>query len=334
MSHDLPRADIGQRGAKGGSDPMPRIEVGFPDIAPWGEGNTGIPYAWRFEAPQPGPRVTIQALTHGNEVCGATAIDWLLRKRVRPTRGTLTLIFANAAAYDSFDVSDPYAARCIDEDLNRVWDKDVLDGSRRSRELARARELRPLYDETDFLLDLHSMTDPCPALALAGRHGKGVELARAIGIPQYIVVDAGHRAGRRLRDYDGFDDPADQRNALLVECGQHWEKRSPSVAQQCTLRFLRHFDVLEREFADRHIDATQPPAQRVIEITDVITIESASFAFAVPVHGMMTIAHAGTLLARDGQRDIRTPYDECVLIMPTRRPRQGETAVRLGRYVA
>jgi len=43
---------------------------------------------------------------------------------------------------------------------------------------------------------------------------------------------------------------------------------------------------------------------------------------------------AGTLLARDGAREIRTPYDDCVLVMPTRRPRRGETAVRLGRRVS
>ena len=41
----------------------------------------------------------MQALTHGNEVCGAIAVDWLLREGVRPRRGTLTLIFANAEAY-------------------------------------------------------------------------------------------------------------------------------------------------------------------------------------------------------------------------------------------
>jgi hypothetical protein len=48
---------------------------------------------------------------------------------------------------------------------------------------------------------------------------------------------------------------------------------------------------------------------------------------------MMSIARRGTLIARDGEREIRTPHDGCVLIMPTRRPRKGETAVRLGRYV-
>ena len=51
-----------------------------------------------------------------------------------------------------------------------------------------------------------------------------------------------------------------------------------------------------------------------------------------PVEGMMVIGRRDTPIARDGGREIRTPYDDCVLIMPTRRPRKGETAVRLGRY--
>jgi hypothetical protein len=152
-------------------------------------------------------------------------------------------------------------------------------------------------------------------------------------MPQYIVVDAGHRAGRRLRDYAGFDDPDDARNALLVECGQHWERQAPVVAQQCALRFLRHFDIVDRAQVDAFIDVHPVPAQRVIEITDVITIAGGTFAFALPVRGMMTIARGGTLLAHDDEREIRTPYDDCVLIMPARRPKQGETAVRLGRYV-
>jgi predicted deacylase len=311
----------------------PAVDVALPDIARWADGNTGIPYVWRFAGNGAAPRVTIQALTHGNEVCGAIALDWLLRSGFRPARGTLTLVFANAAAYQTFDASDPFAARCLDEDFNRLWDPPVLDGARQSRELARARELRPCYDGSDFLLDLHSMTDPCPALALSGRQRKGLDLARALGMPQYIVVDAGHRAGRRLRDYAQFDDPDDARNALLIECGQHWEAAAPIVAQQVTLRFLRHFGMVDAGFIDAHIDGTHLPPQQTIAITDAVTIESDDFRFAFPVAGMLTVAHAGTLLARDGAREIRTPYDDCVLIMPTRRARKGETAVRLGRYV-
>jgi predicted deacylase len=313
--------------------PVPAVDVALPDLSRWAAGNTGVAYAWRFGDPASTPSVTVQALTHGNEVCGAIALDWLLRSGFRPVRGALTLIFANAAAYQTFDAGDPFAARCLDEDFNRLWDAEVLDGTRTSRELTRARELRPFYDRTDFLLDLHSMTDPCPALALSGSRQKGLDLARALGMPQYVVIDAGHQAGRRLRDYIQFDDPLDPRNALLVECGQHWEAASPIVAQQVMLRFLQHFGMLDRAFIDAHVDTGDLPPQRTIAITDVVTIETNAFAFAGPVTGMMSIARRGTLIARDGEREIRTPHDECVLIMPTRRPRKGETAVRLGRYV-
>ena len=312
----------------------PPVDVAFPDLTEYAAGNTGVPYVWRFAAERAGPHVTLQALTHGNEVCGAIALAQLLESGLRPLRGTLTLIFANVDAYAGFDPADPFASRCIDEDFNRLWSTDVLDGPRTSRELSRARALRPCYDATDYLLDLHSMTDPCPPLALAGRQRKGLELAHDIGLPQHIVVDGGHKAGTRLRDYAFFDDPDDPRCALLIECGQHWERAAPGVALQSALRFLRHFGMTPPEILEAHLDPAPLPEQRAIAVTDVVTIESEEFAFAQPIEGLQAVARAGTLLARDGERDIRTPYDDCVLIMPTRRPRKGETAVRLGRFVS
>jgi predicted deacylase len=276
----------------------------------------------------------VQALTHGNEVCGAIALDWLLGAGFRPLRGTFTAVFANIDAYSRFDPADPFASRCVDEDFNRLWSAEVLDSPRASAELTRARALRPIYDAAEQLLDLHSMTDPCPPLALAGRQRKGVELALALGVPAHIVVDGGHAAGKRLRDYAFFDDPADPRNALLVECGQHWERAAPAVARQATLRFLGHFGMIEAAFLDKHLDRAPLAPQRAIEVTDVVTIESDAFAFAGAVAGLDVVHKGGTLLARDGGRDVLTPYDDCVLIMPTRRPRKGETAVRLGRFVS
>jgi hypothetical protein len=312
--------------------PLPPIEVAFPDLARWEPGNAGVPFVWRFRAATDGPHVVVQALTHGNEVCGAIAVDRLLADGLRPARGTVTFVFANVAAYRAFDRSDPYASRCVDEDYNRLWSSEVLDGPRQSRDLARARELRPVIDDADALLDLHSMTDPCPPLALAGPRDKGLALARAVGVPRDIVIDAGHAAGRRLRDYAFFDDPADPRAALLVECGQHWERAAPDVALESTLRFLAHFGMLERDDLAR-LGAARPPAQRAIIVTDVVTITTDRFAFALPVHGLQVVPAAGTLLATDGGREVRTPHDDCVLIMPTRRPKIGETAVRLGRFL-
>ncbi|MBS0319795.1 MAG: succinylglutamate desuccinylase/aspartoacylase family protein [Proteobacteria bacterium] len=308
------------------------VEVVFPDLARWAAGNTGTPYVWRFDGAQPGPSVVVQALTHGNEVCGAIALDWLLGLAPPVARGALTVIFANTDAHARWDPARPFRSRCVDEDFNRLWAAGELDAPRDSVERRRARLLRPFYDAAAMLLDLHSMTDPCPPLALAGPRTKGEALARAVGLPRDIVVDGGHAAGRRLRDYAFFDAPDDPRAALLVECGQHWERAAPEVARQCTLRFLRHCGTLADAFVAEHLDPAPLPPQRTLDVTDAVTIETTQFEFAIPVSGLAVVPRAGTLLARDGAREIRTPYDDCVLIMPTRNPRRGETAVRLGRY--
>ena len=319
--------------ARGNTHP---IEVDFPDIARWGAGNAGTPYVWRFDSGRDGPHVGIQALTHGNEVCGAVALDFLLAQQVRPLRGTLTLLFANVGAYQRWNRDEPFKSRFVDEDFNRLWSPAVLDGDRQSAELARARALRAHYDRLDYLLDIHSMSDRCPPLMLAGARRKGIDLALALGIPEYVIVDAGHAAGRRLRDYGGFDDPADPRTALLIECGQHWSRDSARVAMQTSLRFLRHLDLVAREFLDRHVDPAAQPRQRIVEVTDSVAIRSDRVRFLWPQDdGLTVVPQAGSVIARDGDAEIRTPYDRCVLVMPMRRAaKPGDTAVRLGRFVA
>ena len=41
------------------------------DISAYAEGNTGIDYVHGFNGPSAGPHVVVNALTHGNELCGA-----------------------------------------------------------------------------------------------------------------------------------------------------------------------------------------------------------------------------------------------------------------------
>jgi predicted deacylase len=311
------------------------VEVDFPDLSPWTEGNTGVPLLWTFDSGREGPHLGLQALTHGNEVCGAIALDYFLREGVRPVRGKLSFCFANVAAYRRWNPAEPYKSRYVDEDFNRLWSPEVLDGERESAELERARELRPFYDTLDYLLDIHSMSDRCPPLMLAGTQRKGIDLALALAIPDVIVIDSGHAAGRRLRDYARFDDPADPRTALLIECGQHWAKTAPEVAVQVSLRFARHFGLVDPAFLERHLDQSPKPPQRIIEVTTSIPIRTESFAFLWPQGDELTVVPtAGSLIARDGDVEIRTPYDNCALVMPMRRAaKPGDTAVRLGRFV-
>jgi predicted deacylase len=309
------------------------VELAAPDISSWRPGNTGIPYFTRFESGRPGPHALVLALTHGNELCGAIALKFLFETGFRPAHGQVTLGFANIAAYERFDPNEPQNSRYVDEDFNRVWDRVTLDGPRRSIELDRAREIRPLIDTVDYLLDIHSMQHPTDPLMLAGLCDKGVALARRVGVPRFVVRDAGHAAGRRLRDYAGFGEAGAGPAALLVECGQHWEAAAADVARETALRFLDCLDLLEPDYKAQHFAATPSPPQRVIEVTEAVTIMTDHFSFVRNFRGQEIIAQTGTLLGSDGAREIRTPYPDCVLIMPSRRLVRGQTAVRLGRFV-
>jgi len=75
------------------------------------------------------------------------------------------------------------------------------------------------------------------------------------------------------------------------------------------------------------------PRQRVIQVTEAVTITGDKFEFVQNFRGLEVLSPKGTLIGRDNGREVRTPYDDCVLIMPSRRLAKGQTAVRLGRYV-
>ena len=310
-----------------------RIEITPPDITPYRNGNTGIDYVRVLDSGKPGPSVMVQALTHGNEFSGAIAVDFLFKQQIRPVKGKLTLAFANVAAFARFDFADPDRSRYIDEDYNRVWADAVLGGPRDSAELRRARELRPFVDAADYLLDLHTMTEACRPIMVCGMLDKGAEFARRVGVPADLLIDTGHPAGLRMRDRGGFGDPASAKNALLIEAGQHWEKSSVDVAIDTTLRFLQVTGAVDASFAKPRLRLPPPEKQRVVRVTEPITAASKEFRFARPWKGLEVIEKAGTVLATDGDKVWRTPYDDCVLVMPsTAHVKLGNTMVRLGRY--
>ena len=174
------------------------VLIQAPDISAYQKGNTGIDYIHHFDSGNPGPHVMISAVVHGNELCGAIALDHLFKNEVRPLRGQLSLAFMNVAAFQSFDPEQPKDSRFVDEDFNRLWTREVLDGPRKSLELERAREVHPYLETVDLLLDIHSMQTATIPLMMAGPLEKGRSLANQVQIPEMVVTDWGHKAGRRL----------------------------------------------------------------------------------------------------------------------------------------
>jgi hypothetical protein len=258
----------------------------------------------------------------------------MLRAGLRPRRGRLSLGFGNVEAYHSFDPQNIDATRYLDEDMNRVWLPEKLDGEQTSVELRRARLLRPLIDSVDLLLDIHSMHEEAPPVMMCGARSKGRAFAAALGVPETVIVDAGHANGRRMRDYGGFNDAASGRNALLIETGQHFSKVSVKVALDTAARFLVMTKVVEEVDVADFISGTPPARQRFLEVTEPVVARTMDFTFVDDYRGLELIERAGTVIAYDGGEPIVTPYDNCVLVQPSlRHLGPGVTVVRLAKVL-
>lgn len=315
---------MGSAASLSGAVPHFPVQLSAPDLGPWLAGNTGVPGVTTLSGPRLGPHVVLVALLHGNEIAGAIVLDRLLRQNVRPVRGRLSLVFANLSAFARFDPEHPTASRFLDEDMNRVWDPAVLDGPRSSSELDRARALRPTIDSADLLLDLHSMLWPSDPLLLCGPGERGRALGVALGVPDLVVADRGHVTGPRLIDYPRFTGPGDAA-ACLVEAGQHWRSDTVEVMHSCVRAMLGHAGMAP---------APVPrPAPRCAEVTVAVTASTSYFSFLQPYRGGEIIPERNTLIALDGETEIRTPHDDTLLIMPSLRASRGHTAVRMARFI-
>jgi hypothetical protein len=139
-----------------------------------------------------------------------------------------------------------------------------------------------------------------------------------------------------MRDYGRFGESGDNgTRSLLIECGFHGAPEARGVAVDQMARFLVEAGTVDR--GDLPADWFAPAAstQRALRVTHAIAAKSADFRFAQPWKGLETLARAGDLIGWSEGEPVVTPYDDCVLIMPsTTNLRPGVTVVRLAQPIA
>jgi predicted deacylase len=303
----------------------PAFEVLPRDLSAYRAGNTGVPYVHRFDSGRPGPHLLVNALTHGNEFCGMVAACHLLDTGVRPLIGTLTISFANVAAYESFDTSQPFDSRQLVHNLNRIWSDAWLDGAEQSPELARAREMRPVVAAADHILDIHSTSQPVQPFWVYPDRPRNAAAALAIAEPAvHLVMPQGLGSGTPLIQH-GLHGTADFHGVgLVAECGQHFQQTSADRAIRVAQRFLAHFG----------LTAAQPwpaaaPARRY-QLLQTWVIKTPEFRFSRPLIGFETFG-PGELIATDGPDTLHAPAEGCTVLMPARVAIVGREGVYLAR---
>ena len=308
---------------------QPAFEVLPRDLSAYRHGNVGIDYVHRFESGKPGPHVLVNALTHGNELCGMVAATHLLDSGVRPLIGTLTISFANVAAYETFDPAQPFESRLLVHNLNRIWSPEWLDGPEDSPELRRAREMRPVLAQADHLLDIHSTSQDVEPFWVYPGVARNGDVALAIGRPQvHLGMPDGLGSGTPLIQYGHFAGAGGTGAAMVVECGQHFRQASSDLATRVARAFLAHFGLMAPD-----VDAAPAGEARRFELLQTYVIKTSEFRFSRPCVGFEVFAK-GDLIATDDADEIRAPCDDCTILMPARAAIVGREGVYLSRPMA
>lgn len=296
------------------------------DISQYRRGNCPVDFVHRLDSGVDGPELAITALIHGNEICGANALIHILEQGIRPVRGALTLIFANVGAYQQFNPQRPFASRCLDEDMNRLWLDERL-AQPDTQESHRALALLPYIRSADSLLDLHSTTHPVAPMLIYPDHGRNRGFADRLAYPfPHLIYDL-HRyhTGLMISEHERHSRSG---VSLVAECGQHFARATTRQAIATALRFIYLHGMLapETELPDWGYAADDRAGH--YRIDRVLQAQTDQFRFAEPVQGF-ELYNKGDLIATDDQQLIAAPFDSCALIMPARVPVAGEEVVTL-----
>lgn len=310
-------------------------QIPWRDLAPYAEGNSGIPHAFSFAATEPGPHVVVTALAHGNEPCGREALVALLQAGVRPRRGRLSLVFCNIAAHAAGNGVDPYGTRFIEEDFNRVWSAAILDGDRDSIELRRARQIRPILESADLLLDIHATPyEAAPFWPLRPGHSKARALATALGhVSTHVLFEHESLERPTISRFGRLGDPASPAVGISVECGLFFAAQAVEVAKASAARLLLHAGMVTAAEAARLGPWTDPDPPRKVLVGGPEIVASTDIRLLFRPERFQAYA-GGSIVGWDGARPIRASQDGAVPLWIKQTFVAGEQAFMWGRHAA
>lgn len=269
-------------------------------------------------ADYPRPYIGVCGSVHGNEPCGASAVERLARELREGTletgTGTLFLIHANPEA-----TSQDRRYTAEGDDLNRLWDFSFIRSLRKEAwgyEHHRVIELKEVLGDLDVFLDLHSAATSTPPFAVSNGVPAADEIARRIGVS--FLVQSWYGLADQV--IIGFLKLADV-PALSVECGAHGDPDISDNAYRIALNFLRVTGALN--------DGTDPASNdmRTVHVIETITKPSTDFHFGSAWTGFQEL-ESGALIGRDRVTEIRATR-RCYTVLPNDNVEVGDDVIYL-----
>ena len=216
---------------------------------------TDYPWVFRHIGGQHSTHIVLSTLIHGNETGPLPAFLWAIE-----AISSKALSFGGTV---SFVLGNPEAARkdqrFLESDLNRMF----LDNDRQTHEAKRARELMPLFDEADLLIDFHQTILPsakpfyiCPWTDISSTWATALALSTA-GVD--ATPPPGPASTRCADDYVSLQGKA----AITIELGEKgFHQEAETVAKEAITRAFSIADAVADGQSLTSIAAQQPKITR------------------------------------------------------------------------
>lgn len=264
----------------------------------------------RIEGLEPGPNMLVFVAVHGNEKCGIDACERVL-PRLNLVRGSLTIVVGNPKAVVQ-------GVRYTEVNLNRMFrpDAELPESLRGMYEYERSRELMPLIESADAVLDIHSSGTPdaLPFVICAN------DMRDTASLLNFPIVSSGWAEV----EPGGTDDYAESLGVrgFCAECGYHSDMSTIDRAEDVLLRFLALYGV---------IGQVLPAAQEPEQIVQMTFVHKAKVDF-VPTRAFRDFdpVSAGEVIGTDGGTPIVAPEDGVVVFVRARQ-RGGDEAFVFGK---
>jgi succinylglutamate desuccinylase len=271
---------------------------------------------------EPRPRIVMFSGVHGDEVSGIHALEKLLfdffAGRTLLTRGSVTLVRANREAMQA-------ERRYVRHNLNRMFRENYPpEIDRTSYEFRRAQELKPLLENCDYFLDLHSA--PIADVPFLVAEQNAVEFYSRLGIPRIMTGWSRFSQGAIGGDAENYANAHGALSATL-ESGSHFDKASNDAAYGAVVRLLSLLEVVEGE-AVREV-----PEAEVFEMYAVILKGADDFSYAGEVRNFQFFAKGEPFAYENGRALVVAEDTHLLIPMKPTDTRVGEEVCYLGRKV-
>ncbi len=205
-----------------------------------------VPWITVIDSGNEWPNIAIMAVTHWNEIVWLSVFDNLVNKLDlwnKLLKWKIYLIAVNILAYNNFnDQSDSNKYRFVDDNMNRIHWKEYKWSS---YEFKRKKELEPIFDELDVILDLHSVAKWEDIICISDERNK--ELSSKIFNAESILLDDISKSWALI-----WYITAKGKVWFGLECGNHTSLFWFKNWIENSLNLLYYYGIIDKKYLIKH----------------------------------------------------------------------------------